>query len=52
MGRVSFPVKVFCWLGWKLPTSTMPSGIAARAAWPKRGSGRGKGRPAARRARR
>ena len=24
MGRVSFPVNVFCWLGWKLPARKGP----------------------------
>src|SRR3990172_1507363 len=48
IGRVSLPVKVFCWLGWKLPRSAVPSGMAERAPWPKRGSGRGSGSPAGR----
>ncbi len=27
IGSVSFPVNVFCWLGWKQPSRTGPSGI-------------------------
>src|SRR5215467_12536577 len=52
IGRVSLPVKVFCWLGWKLPRRITPSGMAACAVWPNRGSGRGTACPVARRARR
>src|SRR3954467_2426848 len=26
IGSVSLPVKVFCWLGWKHPSSTRPPG--------------------------
>ena len=37
---VSFPVNVFCWLGWYEPSSRRPSGSAASARCPKRGLGR------------
>jgi hypothetical protein len=40
MSAVSFPVKVFCWLGWKQPTSTYGP-TAASAACPNRGLGDG-----------
>ena len=43
IARVSRPVKVFCWLGWKLPKSTRPSGMRAVTPWPKRGNGLGTG---------
>ena len=51
IGSVSLPVKVFCWLGWKLPSRVQrPS--SASVPWPKRGLGRGVGTPIARAARR
>ena len=37
---VSLPVNVFCWLGWKQPSSVPGAGVAS-APWPKRGRGRG-----------
>ena len=41
---VSRPVKVFCWLGWKDP-STVRGPTATSAAWPNLGRGRGTGSP-------
>ncbi len=42
---VSRPVNVFCWLGWKHPSSGQRPG--ASAPWPKRGRGRLGGSPSA-----
>ena len=40
---VSLPVNVFCWLGWKQPSSVRAPGCSA--PWPNRGRGRGAGPP-------
>ena len=40
------PVNVFCWLGWKQPSSGSHAPSSKTASWPKRGRGRGAGRPA------
>ena len=37
IGSVSLPVKVFCWLGWKLPSSVGPPAIGCSAPWPNLG---------------
>ncbi len=50
ISAVSLPVNVFCWDGWKLPTSRKGP-ISASAPCPKRGRGRGVACPSARRAR-
>ena len=42
---VSLPVNVFCWLGWKQPSSGSGRPRRSSAPWPKRGRGRGAGRP-------
>jgi hypothetical protein len=43
IGGVSFPVNVFCWLGWKQPSSWRSP--TRRAPWVKRGRGLGMGSP-------
>ncbi len=40
IGSVSLPVNVFCWLGWKQPSSTGPPSTVCSAPWPNRGRGR------------
>ena len=42
---VSRPVNVFCWEGWKQPSSGSGRRRRSSAPWPKRGRGRGAGRP-------
>ena len=42
---VSRPVNVFCWEGWKQPSSGSGPPSPKVAPWPKRGRGRGAGRP-------
>ena len=39
MGSVSFPVNVFCWLGWQLPSKIRPSSKRNVAACPNLGIG-------------
>ena len=41
ISSVRRPVKVFCWLGWKLAMTTGPLGTATSRPWAKRGRGRG-----------
>jgi len=40
MGRVSRPVKVFCWLGWNEQSRWTPFGAATSARCPNLGRGR------------
>ena len=51
IGAVSRPVNVFCWEGWKQPSSGSGPPSPKLAPWPKRGRGRGD-RQAAQRAQR